>query len=585
MKKLLVKFIFSLSLLSFFTLPNISFARERVTDWYIQDFNLEITVNKDSSLNITEVITADCGKAAGKHGIFRILPNRMNVGGEIVKTPIKLTSITDANNKELKYKETKSLNDGTVTWKIGDPNITIQGVNIYKIKYRIGNVIRFENKEFDELYWNLNGNFWDLETDSFHAKLIFPKEITSSNSKVDYYTGFSGEKNKDLAKYFWSTPSTLNFSSTKTLKKKQGITASIVFPKNIMSKYEFGFWELYGNYFYFLIPIFVFLICFLLWKKYGDDPKLNKPIIAEYLPPDNLSPIELGMVMTNGVFKHSFITAEIINLATKGFIKITETEKEGLVSKILNFGGKEKDYDLERIDSGKDKPLSSMQMKILTTIFLEEKKVKLSSLKSRFYKSLGEIKKETNRTLLEKGLLEGRGRKIGRIMFLVAFIAMLFVFIMASGRPSLPLFLSIISSWVIVIIFGFSMPKRTLKGTELNLKIKGFKLFMDKAEKYRARFYEKENIFEELLPYAITFAITKLWIKKMDKIYGEEFYSNYSPVWYSGSMSSFSLDSLTTTIEGISSEIGASTASPSNSGAGGSGGSGGGGGGGGGGGW
>jgi Predicted membrane protein (DUF2207). len=78
------------------------------------------------------------------------------------------------------------------------------------------------------------------------------------------------------------------------------------------------------------------------------------------------------------------------------------------------------------------------------------------------------------------------------------------------------------------------MPKRTLKGAELNWRVKGFKLYMETAEKYRAQFNEKENIFEKFLPYAMVFGMTKLWIKKMEKIYGKEYFASYHPVWYAG---------------------------------------------------
>ena len=52
------------------------------------------------------------------------------------------------------------------------------------------------------------------------------------------------------------------------------------------------------------------------------------------------------------------------------------------------------------------------------------------------------------------------------------------------------------------------------KGAELLWRIKGFKLYMETAEKYRQQFYEKENIFEKLLPYAMVFGMTEIWVKK-----------------------------------------------------------------------
>lgn len=204
MKKILI-----LAVLIYFLLPSGIFARENVYDWYIKNFDTEITVNKDSSLFITEKITADCGNASGKHGIFRVLPTQIKTNEEIIKTPVELTSITDFNGKPLKYTTIKDSSNHTITWKIGDPDITVRSVNYYKIIYRVQNAIRFQNPGFDEFYWNLNGNFWDLETDNFTAKIIFPSEVNQNNTQIDYYTGPLGSKTKTLATYQWLNNSTL----------------------------------------------------------------------------------------------------------------------------------------------------------------------------------------------------------------------------------------------------------------------------------------------------------------------------------------------------------------------------------------
>jgi uncharacterized membrane protein len=128
------------------------------------------------------------------------------------------------------------------------------------------------------------------------------------------------------------------------------------------------------------------------------------------------------------------------------------------------------------------------------------------------------------------------------------------------------------------------MPKRTQKGAELLWRIKGFKLYMNTAEKYRQQFYEKENIFEKFLPYAIVFGITKEWVKKMQDIYGGEYFKTHIPAWYVGAnIASFNADSFSSAMSSLSSSISSNVGSAS--GAGGAGGAGGGGGGGGGGGW
>lgn len=557
--------------------PGNSLARENVTDWYIQNFDSKIIVNKDSSLDITERITADCGNLPGKHGIFRILPEQINLTtGEKIKTPVKLISITDFDGRPVNYSESRNGADDTVTWKIGDPNKIVTGVNNYEIRYQVKNAILFGSPDFDELYWSLNGNFWDIETDRFHASLIFPEEVTETDSQVEYYTGTLGSKDKSLATYHWSAPGTLEFDSTKTIPVRQGISASVTFPKNIFTPFVAGFWETYGGYFFFLIPLAVFLMCFYLWWKYGKDPKVDKAIMAEYDAPGKLSPIELGMLMTNGSFKNSFITAEIVNLAVKKLITIKEID-----NKILFFHSK--DYELTKIsDPGTENTLNSPQKSIFKKLFADGDTVKLSSLKNEFYKVLGDIKKNANASLADKGLISAKSMHY-RTGFAVAGAIMIggsFLTGSWSGYLAISSFLS----GLILLIFSLVMPKRTLAGANLNWEIKGFRLFMEKVDKYRAEFYEKENIFEKFLPYAIIFGITGIWIQKMKEIYGENYYAAHAPLWYVGAnAAAFDADSFNTAMSSLSSSIAASTSAPSGSG--GAGGAGGGGGGGGGGGW
>jgi uncharacterized membrane protein YgcG len=552
------------------------FARENITDWYVQNFDSTIVANKDSSLDITERITADCGNLPNKHGIFRILPENINItDGSSVKTPVELISITDFDGHAINYAESRSSAGHTVTWKIGDANKTVSGINNYLIHYKVKNTIRFGNTTFDELYWNLTGNFWDIEIDKFHGKIVFPEEVMDNNSQLDYYSGSLDSKSKDLATFRWSAPNVLEFDSTKTLAVSQGISASVTFPKNIFTPYKPTFWEKYGDYFAFPIPFVVFLICFYLWWKYGKDPHINKTVIAEYEAPGNLSPIELGMLKSNGTFNNKFVTAEIINLATKKLISIKETH-----SKVLFFDTK--DYTLTKnTDTGAENSLNAAQKAISDKIFQDGNEVGLSSLKNNFYKAIKDIQNKSKKLLEDKKLITALGLHYSTAFMVICIILIFMTFFIASASGFFA-FSSFISG-LIVLIFGFIMPKRTPAGAELNWQIKGFKLFMETVDKDRAKFYEKENIFEKFLPYAIVFGITGLWIKKMKEIYGEDYFTHYTPVWYAGNLTAFDANSFASTIDSLSSSIASSTSAPS--GAGGAGGAGGGGGGGGGGGW
>jgi len=136
---------------------------------------------------------------------------------------------------------------------------------------------------------------------------------------------------------------------------------------------------------------------------------------------------------------------------------------------------------------------------------------------------------------------------------------------------------SVVVSFFIVLVFSIFMPKKTTKGTETLWYIMGFKEYIIRAEKYRAQFQEKENIFEKFLPYAIIFGCTKKWAKTFEGIY------KTPPSWYQGnSLTVFSVSSFTSSLDkSLVGITGAMASRPGGSGFGGGGGAGGGGGGGG----
>ncbi len=574
------KYFLSLLLIFYLFFAGFCYAetQDAVTDWYIKNFDTTITVNKDSSLSVTELIIADCGNLPDKHGIFRILPLQTKTNKGVIKTPIELISITDFGNRPYKY-ETITENN-TITWKIGDADKTVKGVNYYKIVYTVKNAVRFGNENFDELYWNLIGNYWDIKINNFSAKIYFPAEITENNATVSYYTGSLGSKDKSLATYFWAKDNSLIFSSVSNLQPKQGVTASITFPKGVFAVYEPGFWERYGYLFWylsFLVPMAVFFFALKFWRKYGKDPKIKMPIPPEFGIPDGITPMQMGMVITTGRWTEKLITATIIDLAVRRFITIEQTQE-----KILFF--KSKDIKLiKNKENYKPEALTEPEKILLEKLFGGSDQIKLSSLKNEFYKDVPEIKKSALNDAIKNGWVAEKGN-LYSIFFVVFGAVVLSLSFFAIAFEIFPLFLSGLASGIILIVFGILMPKRTQAGVDLLFKIKGFERYMKQAEDYRQQFYEKENIFDKFLPYAIVFGITGLWAKKMQLIYGEDYFKNYHPIWFMGySHATFNVNTFTSELNSITASISQSTSSYS--GAGGAGGAGGGGGGGGGGGW
>ena len=570
MKKILFFFIFSIT---FVLLGSFAFARENVGYWYIKDFQTDIAVNKDSSIDIVENIVADCG-IAQKHGIFRSLPTVQYLEGKNQKSPIKLKSITDFEGKPYHYSTSNNLANHTVTWKIGDENVLVSGVNNYRISYSVKNALRHSTNT-DELYWNLSGNFWDMPIDNFAAAIHLPEGVARGNSEVNIYSGDFGEKNALEPTYNFINDGTLRVEFPHTLDPGVGVTGSIAFPAGIVEPYVPSFWEKYGAYLFYLLPILIFILCFKLWKKYGRDPKINPTVAPEFEIPEKLSPIEMGLVYSDGSLRTNYISASIINLAVNGFIKIKQIQEKGLL--------RPADFEFEKLE--KPKPSSPAEAVLFDKIFDSSDKKTLSSLKNSFYVHLNAIGNSGKEFLEKKKFLVPYSKTLFYVFLVVGLIGLASSFFFAFF--SIHFFLSVLISAIIVLIFAPLMRKRTEEGHIIFRRIQGFKMYLDKAEKYRQRFLEKENLFEKFLPYAIMFGITREWIKKMKDIYGEEYFAAYHPVWFYGAgIASFDADSFSSAMSSVSSNMATTmSSSPSSSGTGGGGFSGGGGGGGGGGGW
>ena len=72
------------------------------------------------------------------------------------------------------------------------------------------------------------------------------------------------------------------------------------------------------------------------------------------------------------------------------------------------------------------------------------------------------------------------------------------------------------------------IPKRTLYGNELLGKIKGFKTFLETAEKAKleAMVMQNPNYFYDILPYTYVLGVSEKWIEKFETI------SFQAPSWY-----------------------------------------------------
>ena len=513
MKKLLI---FLIIIFGLFVSAN-AFAAEK-----INSFDAEIKINVDASINISERIEYDFGSAQ-KHGIFRDIPIKYQARGGNFALRISNISVADANGAP--YQFTTSHPDDNIQIKIGDPNIEITGRHIYIINYTIKRAINFFN-DHDELYWNITGNDWPVAIGSASAKITLPQKIASADIQADCFAGPFGSAIRCNSDFMQSGTTDYVGFDNNHLSAYNGLTIVVGFPKGIVMKpsnFEVALETAKDNWIIGL-PILTLIICLYLWYTRGRDPNGRGIIIAQYEPPDNLTPAEVGTIADEHA-QNKDITAEIIYLATLGYLKIKQTE-----NKILIFTSK--DYELELLKDDFSQ-LNEFQKTIMNGLFKEAaaKTVKLSDLKNKFYKDLKEAKNKVYQSTTDKGYFAGNPNKARGIFVAIGAVLLFSDFFLGAIFGTIGI-ISLIASGIIVILFGIFMPARTKKGVETKEHILGLKLYMSVAEARRLEFHsapeKKPEVFEKLLPYAMALGVEKEWAKQFEGIY------NVQPGWYSG---------------------------------------------------
>ncbi len=561
-------------------------------DYVIDEYDINIVVNENNTLDITENITAYFNVA--RHGIFRIIPLK-NTITRLDGT--KSTNRTQITNLSVNNEYTTSRENGNYKIQIGSANKTLTGKQNYTIKYTY-NLGKDPIKNYDELYYNIIGYEWDTVIGNITFTITMPKEFDSS--KLGFSSGKSEFTDNSNIKY--------NVSENKITGRYDGIlnanealTVRCELDEGYFVNARLPFSMM--NYIIFLIPILFLGIALLLWYKFGRDAQVVETV--EFYPPEGFNSLEVGFLY-KGKADNQDVTSLLIYLANKGYIKITEIEEKALFSKSKGFKiTKLKEYDGDNLNERIF--LNGLFTKKSTTWLEDEQtenninEVTSSDLYDNFYITMDKIlsninSKENKDKIFEKSassksifiklmivatyclitippiinygntftlifalVFPGIGFTIMFSMFfagkqtvyvngkatnssIVTKVFGLVFGLLFGGIPWLFIVLPVLLQdriylvgYIIGIICVLGMiiclkylPKRTQYGNEILGKLKGFKNFLETAEKDKleAMVMEDPTYFYDILPYTYVLGVSDTWIKKFETI------SLQSPTWY-----------------------------------------------------
>lgn len=161
--------------------------------YVIDKYDINIIVNENNTFDVTETITAYFN--VPKHGIFRTIPLKNEITRLDGSTSTNRTQVT---NVSVNNEYTKEIENGNYKLRIGTASHSLTGEQTYVIKYTY-NLGEDPVKDYDELYYNIIGNEWDTVIGNITFTITMPKEFDSSklgfssgikgstdNSKIKY---------------------------------------------------------------------------------------------------------------------------------------------------------------------------------------------------------------------------------------------------------------------------------------------------------------------------------------------------------------------------------------------------------------
>lgn len=516
-----VRIIFTFALLLFFGRSTPAWARS----YQVSQFNSTIHVQEDGSADIQEKITF---VFRGQfQGVYRDIPVEYpGPKGSNYSLFVTVNQVTDENGSALKFE--KSQSRGFLRLKIYVPGAS-DSTRTVDIDYSTSDAAKFF-PQFAEFYWNVTGNDWLVPIQSASTTIYFPVDAAGS-LRAQAYQGIYGSQDPARASVDGAV---VTAESTGPLPARGGLTVDVYIPEGILR--EPGALTKLGRFIrsnpILSLPFWAFAVMFGLWWYKGRDPHAGLSVAPMYEPPEGLRPAEAGTLIDDSVDPRD-VTAVLVDLAVRGYIKIVEASHRGLL-----FSTKDYEFHLLK-DRNAWTDLNEYERAMLDKIYAGGGTVtRLSDLRNHFYTVLPLIKTEIVTALKARGMYTvdpdsaHQFAVLGTLAIALPYIAAQVLHIADFTNSVGPLVVCALLAVLIIILFGRLLTATSLKGARTRVQVLGFQEFMNRVDADRLKRMPPDT-FEKYLPYAMALGVEHHWAKAFQGIIQNP------PTWYQGDWTTF----------------------------------------------
>jgi len=494
----------------------------------IERFAVTLEVEPDATVRVRESITFDF---RGSHqGIFRTIPVRYQRRGLEFDLRMDDIHVFDESVAPLKTEVSRPGRAIRIqAWVPGAANAVKTVIITYRVRRALIDVDGHE-----ELYWNVTGTEWDVPIRQVEAVVSSPPGIPLDRVVAIAYTGPPGASGSDYVEERADT--FLTFRTTRPLRPREGLTIAVGWPPGAVhgpAALQRVGWFL-GDNWPLALPLLALGGVLLVWRLYGRDPGGSPAIKPEYQPPASMIPAAGGALVSERAMPRD-VVATLVDLAVRGFIRIEEIESA--------WGGT--DYVIHRLKAtSDDAQLRPLERSLLSRFFGRDGSLterRLSEVRRDYDTTFPPVRDEIYRMMVGDGLFPSSPESV-RALWLFAGLTMIgaaaFFLTGGAGRfVTSPLVLGIGLGLAGLIVAALSplMPRKTLRGAQATVWVKGFREFLERTSKDELRRLPPDTM-HKWLAWAIALGVSERWIHAFDGLSVSE------PTWYS-SRGSFDLDS------------------------------------------
>ena len=554
---------------------------DRERDYVITRYDIQMVVNENNTFDITETITADF--RVPKHGIYRTLPlknkliRRDGTSSEN-HAKVKILSVSETYETERE--------NGNLLIRIGSAGETVTGERTYVIKYNY-NIGRDPLDNCDELYFNLIGKEWQAPLGGITFSIEMPKDFDSS--KMGFSYGNPGTVNTVDVEF--SVEGRKAFGKlNRVLRPGQALTVRCELPEGYFV--GAGFENRTMDIICFSLPVIFLILAIIIWFKYGKDdmvvetvefypPDGINSLEAGYIykgDADSVDVVSLLIYLADKGYISIAETEERGLLKKKKGFRITrvrrydghDANERTFLNGLFNCGSVVD--GVESVTNGdlynefyvtKNKILSNMRKKDHQNKIFEKRSGLWTFL--LFIMAVASfvlccippvITYDEPEALLVlifplfgfgimfASILGGKGkgdkRKKGKgcsgVFFGVIFggafgliptAAFIFPLLKEDTIHLIGFLVGCVCAVGIAVCYAY-LPKRTPYGTQMLGRLRGFKNFLEVAEKEQLEQLVQEDpqYFYHILPYTYVLGVSDKWIKKFESILMQ------APSWY-----------------------------------------------------